>query len=58
MVNMSTDEEEENLNYELSDANSLGKTLITAISLGSTIGIEYYNKIRWMTQQEVYNKMN
>jgi hypothetical protein len=44
MLDMSTEEEEKDLNYELSDANSLGKTLITAISLGSTIGIEYYNK--------------
>lgn len=41
---MSTEEELKNLNYELSDVNSLGKTLITAISLGATLGIEYFNK--------------
>jgi hypothetical protein len=40
---MSTEDEVKNLNYELSDVNSLGTTLITAISLGSILGIEYYN---------------
>lgn len=43
---MSTEKEINELDYELSDANSLGKTIITAISLGETIGIEYYNKTK------------